>query len=153
MIIFLSVVGILLWLFFDELHKIRIRNQQAQQAAQLARLAKEQAKQAREQARIDREVERQASQLAKHEERIAKLEYRMEQAERDIEHWNDQLSALYAMLDYEKMEQAACVDGGKEWSKRQNKILTLENKVHTAESRLAKAEYAREEAQRGIDAA
>ena len=117
--------------------------QQAQRVAQLER----------EQARLAREQERQAKELVRYEERISKLEFRMEQAERDIEHWNEQLSILYAMLDYEIAQQEATVTGGKEWSKHQNKILTLTNKVHTAETRLAKAEYTREEAQRGIDAA
>ena len=152
MMILLGVIGIFVWMFFDELHKIRIRNAQAQQAAQMARLAKEQATQAKEQARLRREQERQAVQLQRHEEQLAKLEFRMEQAEADIAHWNEQLSALYTMLDYERMEQDACVAGGKEYVKHQKKIIMLTNQIHTAETKLSKAEFNKAQAEQRLNA-
>jgi len=136
-----------------------IKNQQAKQDALASRVAKDRAAQDKINERIEREQERQAleqerqaAQLAKHEERIRKLEFRMQQADADIEHWNETLSDLYAMLDYEKMQQSAAVVGGKEYAKHQNKIITLNNRVYSAEARLAKAQYAKEEAARQLKA-
>lgn len=136
-----------------------IKKQQAKQDALASRVAKDRAVQNKINERIEREQERQAleqerqaAQLAKHEERIRKLEFRMRQADADIEHWNETLSDLYAMLDYEKMQQSAAVVGGKEYAKRQNKIITLNNRVYSAEARLAKAQYAKEEAARQLEA-
>lgn len=115
-------------------------------------IMREQERQYKEVERLAREQERQAAQLEKHEERIAKLEFRMEQAERDIEHWNEHLANLYAMLDYEMAQQEATVPGGREYAKRQNKIITLTNKVHTAENRLAKAEFEKTQAEKTLSA-
>ena len=136
-----------------------IKNQQAKQDALASRVAKDRAVQNKINERIEREQERQAleqerqaAQLAKHEAQIKKLEFRMKQADADIEHWNETLCELYAMLDYEKMEQAAAVVGGKEYAKRQNKIIALTNRVYSAEARLAKAQFAKEEAARQLGA-
>ena len=136
-----------------------LMRQQAKHDALARRVAKDRYTQgkinervAREQERQAREQEKQAAQLAKHEERIRKLEFRMRQADADIEHWNETLSDLYAMLDYEKMQQSAAVVGGKEHTKHQSKIITLNNRVYSAEARLAKAQYAKEEAARQLEA-
>ena len=115
-------------------------------------IMREQERQYKEVERLAREQEKQAAQLAKHEERIAKLEFRMKQAERDIEHWNEHLANLYAMLDYEMAQQEATVPGGKEYAKRQNKIISLTNRVHTAENKLAKAEYEKAQAEKTLSA-
>jgi chromosome segregation ATPase len=95
----------------------------------------------RESVRLAREQARQAEQLRKHDEQIAKIEYRLSAAEGDIEHWKEQVSNLYALLDIEQMEQAGALPGSKTDLKCQKKIITLKNQIHAAENRLNKARY------------
>lgn len=136
-----------------------LMRQQAKHEALAQRVAKDRYTQgkinervAREQERQAREQEKQAAQLTKHEERLKKLEFRMKQAENDIEHLLDTINDLYALLDYEKMEQAAVLPSSKEFVKHQNKIISLTNRIHSAESKLAKAQYIKEEAARELGA-
>ena len=77
----------------------------------------------------------------KHDEQIAKLEFRLSTAESDIAHWNEQIAALYAILDMEQLELAGTVNGSKEQMKHQKKIITLNNQIHAAENRLNKAKF------------
>ena len=106
----------------------------------------------REQMRLAREQERQAEQLAKHEERIEKLEFRMQQAEADISHWTEQVGNLYALLDLELAEQSGTIPGSKTDIKCQKRIITLNNQIHSAEQKLARAEYIKREAKRQLAA-
>ena len=77
----------------------------------------------------------------KHDEQIAKLKFRLSTAESDIAHWNEQIAALYAILDMEQLELAGTVNGSKEQMKHQKKIITLNNQIHAAENRLNKAKF------------
>ena len=154
-----------------------LKKQKSRQNALAKRLAQERARQdkinaqiAREQERQRRELERQErqqaaewerqkredarrdAQLAKHEEQIRKMQFAMEQAETNIERLSETLYDLYALLDYEKMEQAAVLPGSKEFVKHQNKIISLTSRINSTESRIAKAQFTREEARRKIDA-
>lgn len=97
-----------------------------------------------------KEDARRDAQLAKHEEQIRKTQFQAEQAAADIEHLNGTLDELYAMLDYLKLEQSGTTPGGKEYVKYQSKIISLENRVHAAETRLAKARYTKSEAERKL---
>ena len=106
----------------------------------------------REQMRLAKESEKHEAMLLKHEEEIEKLKFRMEQAESDIEHWTEQLGNLYALLDIEQNAQIASVPGSAQDAKHQRKIITLTNQIHTAESRLAKAQYTKSEAERKMSA-
>ena len=118
------------------------------------RLSKEQQRQEKAQAaaweRQRKEDARRDAQLAKHEEEIRKMQFQLEQANADIEHWDSAFYELCGMLDYLKMEQSGTTPGGKEWSKYQNKIISLENRIHTTEARLAKAKHAKAEAERKL---
>jgi len=107
----------------------------------LIALEREQMRQAKEQEKLAKEQERQAEVLRKHEEQIAKLEFRLSTAESDIAHWNEQIAALYAILDMEQLELAGTVNGSKEQMKHQKKIITLNNQIHAAENRLNKAKF------------
>lgn len=107
----------------------------------LIALEREQMRQAKEQEKLAKEQQRQAEVLAKHEEQIAKLEFRLSTAESDIAHWNEQIAALYAILDMEQLELAGTVNGSKEQMKHQKKIITLNNQIHAAENRLNKAKF------------
>lgn len=145
-----------------ERERERLRREQAARSAELARmtaewkqrqaeakietqrliaLEREQMRQAKEQGKMAKEQERQAEVLRKHEEQIAKLEFRLSTAESDIAHWNEQIAALYAILDMEQLELAGTVNGSKEQMKHQKKIITLNNQIHAAENRLNKAKF------------
>ena len=131
-----------------EIMRVRedIRRREAEARAEVNRMAAIE----REQMRQRKEQEKQAAMLAKHDEEIEKLKFRMAQAESDIEHFTEQIANLYALLDIEQMAQASAVPGSKEDSKHQRKIITLTNQIHTAESRLEKAKFNKEQAERKI---
>ena len=140
----------------------RQRREAAARSAELARMTAEW-KQRQAEAKIEtarlialereamrqREVERKQAEWnarqeeinRKHDEQIAKLEFRLSTAESDIAHWNEQIAALYAILDMEQLELAGTVNGSKEQMKHQKKIITLNNQIHAAENRLNKAKF------------
>jgi predicted nucleic acid-binding Zn-ribbon protein len=126
----------------------RIKRRQAEQRAAIKRMeadakawAREQRMMAVEQARQAREQERQAQQLAKHEEQIAKLEYKMGKAQFDFDFLSERVANLDAMRDNLMAQQTACTPMSKEWDKFQRKILALDNQIHSAESRMGKAQF------------
>ena len=103
--------------------------------------------------KLAKEQEKQAAQLAKHEKRIADLEFRMEQAEGDIEFLNERIANLDAQRDYLLLLQSATVVGGKEHTKYQSKIISIENQIHTAENKLNKAKHIKAMAEKEIEVA
>lgn len=127
-----------------------VRRQKARQAAFAAQMEKEREAQRKINERLAKEQERQAAQIEKHEEQIRKMQFQAERAAADIEHLNGTLDELYAMLDYLKLEQSGTTPGGKEYVKYQSKIISLENRVHAAETRLAKAKHTKAEAERKL---
>lgn len=131
--------------------KALLRKQQELEREQL-RQKQEQTRQRKEQERLAKEQERQAAQLAKHEEEIAKLKFRMEQAEANIEYYDERLRNLLAKRDNYMAQQTACAPMGKDWDKWQTKIITLDNQIHTAESKLNGAKFAKEQAQSKLSA-
>lgn len=106
----------------------------------------------REQMKLAKEQQKQAEQIAKHDKRIADLEFRMGQAESDIQFQNERIAQLDAQRDYLLLQQSGTVPGGKEHTKLQNKIMVLDNQIHAAEARLAKAQHTREMAERELSA-
>ena len=106
----------------------------------------------REQMKLAKEQAKQAEQIAKHDKRIADLEFRMGQAESDIQFHNERIAQLDAQRDYLLLQQSGTVPGGKEHTKIQNKIMVLDNQIHAAEARLAKAQHAHDMAERELSA-
>lgn len=131
------------------------RAQEQQKAEQKRReqMEREQIRLAKEQERMEREQQRQAAQIAKHEERIMSLETTRGKALLTIKSQNERLSDLYAQLDYVLLLQAGTVPGGKEHAKYQNKVVSLNNQIRTAEERRFKAEKAKEMAERKLEVA
>ena len=119
----------------------RIREEQARLREELRREQREAREARAEQVRQAREIEKHDAWLKKHDAEIADLKYRMGKVEADIAHWKNQVNELYALLDYELLEQAGCTNGSREFVKHQNKVITLQNKIHSAEAKLAKAEH------------
>lgn len=105
---------------------------------------------AQERARLAKEQERQAKELAKHEEMILQMTEQLRKADADIDFLTSRVADLDAQLDYQLLLQTSSLPGSKGFEKCQSKIVTLRNQIHCAESRLANAEYKREQAQRKL---
>ena len=158
------IIGLLGYALLRLIRSIREADKEAKREAESQRRAEEAAqmraefrRQQTESKRIVAEQIRQAKELAKHEEQLAKhekriadLEFKVEQAERDIDFLTETISSLDGLNDHYKMLQCGTLPGSKEWVKYQNKIMTLENKTHTAEARLAKAQHAKEMAEKEL---
>jgi chromosome segregation ATPase len=135
------------------------KDEQKQMAQELAKqkrdaelYARKQIALEREQMKLAKEQQKQAEQIAKHDKRIADLEFRMGQAESDIQFQNDRIAQLDAQRDYLLLQQSGTVPGGKEHTKLQNKIMVLDNQIHAAEARLAKAQHTHDMAERELSA-
>ena len=114
-----------------------------QHTAQIEQLEAEQAKQA-EMLKVHKYA------ISLHDQKIMKIEASIAQARADVEHWKTQLGNLYAMLDIAQDELEQSIIGGTNQSKYQAKVVTLTNKIHMAETRLTKAEIARDNAERQL---
>ena len=114
-----------------------------QHTAQIEHLEAEQAKQA-EILKVHKYA------ISLHDQKIMKIEASIAQARADVEHWKTQLGNLYAVLDIAQDELEQSIIGGTNQSKYQAKVVTLTNKIHMAETRLTKAEIARDNAERQL---
>ena len=124
----------------------RVAAEQREHAKALVELAKEQRRQAAEQ-------EKQRVLLAKHEKRISELEFKMDKAIKDEEHWKEQVGNLYALLDMAQNELQQAIIGGKNQMKYQKQIITLNNQIHAAEARYDKAKQDKAMLKREMEAA
>ena len=122
----------------------------AQMRAEFRRQQAESKQIVAEQIRQAKELAKHEEQLAKHEKRIADLEFKVEQAERDIEFLYEARGNLDGLNDHYKMLQCGTVPGSKEWIKYQNKIIALDNKTHTIETKMAKAQHIKEMAEKEL---
>ena len=151
------VMGLSLYLVLRIIAGIRSsqkEREREQNSAQMRALFRRQQTESKrivaEQIRQAKELAKHEEQLAKHEKRIADLEFKAAQAERDIEFLTETIGSLDGLNDHYKLLQCGTLPGSKEWVKYQNKIMTLENKTHTAEARLAKAQHAKEMAEKEL---
>lgn len=144
----------------------RQRREQAARSAELARMTAEwKQRQAeakietqrlialeREQMRLAKEQEKQEAVLAKHEKRLADLEERMAIAEGEIEFQSQQIERLRAHIEHAETERDACVFGSTNYYKWDKKCMTLEKQIHTAEVKMAKAQYTKTSAAKELAA-
>ena len=158
------IIGLLGYALLRLIRNIREADKEARREAEAQRSAEEAAqmraefrRQQTESKRIVAEQIRQAKELAKHEEqlvkhekRIADLEFKAKQAERDIEFLYEARGNLDGLNDHYKMLQCGTVPGSKEWIKYQNKIIALDNKTHTIEAKMAKAQHIKEMAKKEL---
>lgn len=84
------------------------------------------------------------------EKDLSAARYKLERAEADIDFLQRRSAELYAQLDYALMQQAALIPGSKGFEALQRRIMALDNQIHATETRLAKAQYNKEEAQRKL---
>ena len=102
--------------------------------------------------RIAKEQEKQAAQLAKQQEQMAKFEFRLSEAERTIEHYKPlydtikrQYDELSAKVKYYESKNLMC--GG-----MKKDLVKVGNQLFTIETKLRKAEFNRDEAERKLSA-
>ena len=133
--------------------QLRQRQEQAWQRQEQARqremwkrqLAEEKLKAQRmaqfekKQAQMKKEQERHAAQLARHEEQIQKLNQRMAKAEAEIGFNREQRDRLFSLLDIAERERDNAIPESATWQKAQQKVISLENRIHTAQSKIDKA--------------
>lgn len=139
--------------------QIRQQNELRKQKAYSYEQAKRQAEYEREQKRIKREQEalrkeqeKQSEILRKHEDQIAKLNYKVEQAEKDIVGITEELGKMYALLDIAQNQQIMAVPGSRADESAQKKILSYEKAIRAAEKKLDKAKFDKEMAERKLSA-
>ena len=128
----------------------RSAEEAAQMRAEFRRQQTESKRSVAEQIRQAKELAKHEEQLAKHEKRIADLEFKVKQAERDIEFLYEARGNLDGLNDHYKMLQCGTVPGSDEWVKYQNKIIALDNKTHTIEAKMAKAQHIKEMAEKEL---
>ena len=151
------VMGLSLYLVLRIIAGIRSsqkEREREQNSAQMRALFRRQQTESKrivaEQIRQAKELAKHEEQLAKHEKRIADLEFKAAQAERDIEFLTETIGSLDGLNDHYKMLQCGTVPGSKEWIKYQNKIIALDNKTHTIETKMAKAQHIKEMAEKEL---
>lgn len=110
------------------------------------RAAREERQQSFRLERVEVEQERITERLEDHERRISDLEFKVEQANADIEHWNSVVYQLYALLDIAQDAQREAIRGGKQDVKYSKQVISLTNQIHNAEARLNKAKHIRKTA-------
>ena len=116
----------------------------------IARAAREREALRKEQERQAKEQARQAAEIAKHEAEIERMRHVLAQATADIDFLQERSAELYAQLDNVLLLQAGTVPGSSQHTKYQSKIVTLHNQIHAAETKLSRAQYQREQAQRKL---
>ena len=107
---------------------------------------------------IEKEQERQAQELAKHEavlqkheEKINKLMYTAQQAQEDMENCAYRIEELQAYEKYLELERDACVHGGKEYFKWQNKVAQVDDKIYRLTKQMNKAKFVLAESNRKLE--
>ena len=136
----------------------REQEQRAREAARrqvehdkaIARAAREREALRKEQERQAKEQARQAAEIAKHEAELDRMRHVLAQATADIDFLQERSAELYAQLDNVLLLQAGTVPGSSAHTKYQSKIVTLHNQIHAAETKLSRAQYQREQAQRKL---
>ena len=88
-----------------------------------------------------------AAQLAKHEERIAKMEFALEKAEYGIKFLEERVENLKEQIEYHDKLRSKATPGSKQERTAVNRIMTLQNQLHTAQVKLGKARFDKERAE------
>lgn len=120
-------------------------NTARKQKAKIERLHRKQREQADRQKRVEAEQRKQA-------QTISKLTFRIAQAEADIAAANDRLTGLCAILDCIRDQQAGTVPGSPADIRLARQAVVLESQIATAERKLARAQFDRQQAKKGLAA-
>ncbi|MBQ6611371.1 MAG: hypothetical protein IJH70_13150 [Oscillospiraceae bacterium] len=120
-------------------------NTARKQEAKIERLHRKQREQADRQKRVEAEQRKQA-------QTISKLTFRIAQAEADIAAAKDRLTGLCAVLDCIKEQQAGTVPGSPADIRLARQAVVLESQIATAERKLARSLFDRQQAKEGLAA-
>lgn len=112
----------------------RIRQDVLRHDLEIVKIQKMERKLAEEQAR-------QAAVLARHEEDIRKLNFTVAQFVEDIDYLKEHIGNLYALRDIAMNELEQAIVGGRNHSKYQKQVISLDKQIHTAEMKLSKAQF------------
>ena len=130
------------------------QREQEQRAREAARRQVEHdkaiARAAREREQLRKEQERQAKEQERQAAEMERMKHVLAQATADIDFLQERSAELYAQLDNVLLLQAGTVPGSSAHTKYQSKIVTLHNQIHAAETKLSRAQYQREQAQRKL---
>lgn len=160
-IILVIAIAALIWQnrkLMEQLAKVSDRQEDMEH--RLDKLSRKTRKQTFKQRQFDRKLEQQrkrqeriVKEQTKQAELISKLQFQLEQAMSEIEAGSNRLSQLFALLDIAQANQAAAMPGSREDVRFTKQILTLENQIHTAEKRIAKAQFTKAEVEQRMTAA
>lgn len=120
-------------------------------ARQQVEMQREQIRLAKEQERQARELEKHEAVLRKHEEQINKLTYNAQQAQEDIDNLAYRIEELQKYEKYLELERDACVPGGKEYFKWQNKVAQIDDKIYRMTKQMNKAKFVLVESKRKME--
>lgn len=120
-------------------------------ARQQVEMQREQIRLAKEQERQARELEKHEAVLRKHEEQINKLTYNAQQAQEDIDNLAYRIEELQKYEKYLELERDACVPGGKEYFKWQNKVAQVDDKIYRMTKQMNKAKFVLVESKRKME--
>ena len=120
-------------------------------ARQQVEMQREQIRLAKEQERQAKELERHEAWLVKHEDQINKLTFNAEQAQNDIDNVAYKIEELQKYAKYLELERDACIPGGKEYFKWQNKVTQVDDKIYRLTKQMNKAKFVLAESKRKLD--
>lgn len=116
------------------------------QQQKIERLHRRQREQADRQKRLEQEQRKQAVTMSK-------MQFKLQTALAEIQHQQNRIAQLYALLDVATLNQAGAVPGSRQDVTAQKQIIALENQIAACEKRIAKAEFDRSQAQEAMKAA
>lgn len=118
------------------------------QMEEAKKAARERIELAKEQIRLAEEQAKQAEKLEKHEARLTKMEFALEKAEYDISFLTDRILSLTELLDMENAARREAKPGSKQEQASVKRIMGLQNQLHTANVKLGKARFDKEQAEK-----
>ncbi len=133
--------------------EIERQRKEKEQTARMIALEREQMRQAREQEKLAKEQEKQAEVLRRHEERLLRLEQKLELAQREEEHYSDEVTAITIDMSGVKAYVDYMKDRGLPCKGKEAELEKLGRKLYAAETKLIKARQARELCEKQMEVA
>lgn len=133
--------------------KAEREKQRQAEAARLDRIERDQIRQAKEQERLAKEQARQAAQLAKHEDLIARMEQQILLAEREVARYQPIVDQLRQERDALASKVQHYADRGLPCAGYKDQLAKIDAKLYSAETKLVKANFTKQNAQRKLAAA
>lgn len=93
-----------------------------------------------------------ADEKKKEDKRRLRLEQSAAQAREDIDNYAYRIEQLNKKGEYLELERDACIDGGKEWNKWNDKCMANDDKIYRLQKQMNKAQTVLENAERELSA-